>query len=158
MKRRTWVRVGVCVCDKTCESKLHLHFCRLYFTDANSIPVRPTLHAIALVIFALNYRSKVSQRLQLFGKKCFIEKVELIIIQNLSNWGIYSLKRYFLATKWDRNTICVFLKSVHVQNVHLLPQYTPNNYVKQSDVPSGLCVFHWQPTALLRASGSAQGG
>ena len=51
------------------------------------------------------------------------------------------------ATKWDRNTICVvfhslnFLKPVHVQNVHLLPQYTPNNDVKQGDIPSGLLIM-----------------
>ena len=42
--------------------------------------------------------------------------------------------------KWDRNTICVvlyslnFLKPVHVQNIHLLPQYTPNNVVKRGQV------------------------
>ena len=40
---------------------------------------------------------------------------------------------YFLAMKWDRNTIYVvfyslnFLKPIHDQNVHLLPQYTPYN-------------------------------
>ena len=54
-------------------------------------------------------------------------------IHIVSNWCIHSLKHYFSATKWDRNTICVvfyslnFLKFVHIQNVHLLPQYTPNN-------------------------------
>ena len=72
-------------------------------------------------------------------------------INNVSDWCIHFLKLYFSATKWDRNTICVvfyslnFLKPVHVQNVHLLPQYTPNNDVEQSDIPSGLLLmeYHW---------------
>ena len=61
------------------------------------------------------------------------------------------MKRYFSATKWDRNTICVlfyslsFHKPEHVQNVHLLPQYTPNNDIEQSDILSGLLLmeYHW---------------
>ena len=38
-----------------------------------------------------------------------------------------------------------FLKPVYVQNVHLVPQYTPNNDVEQSDIPSGLLlmIYHW---------------
>ena len=58
--------------------------------------------------------------------------------ESVSNWCIHSLKCYFSATKWDRNTICVvlysliFLKPVHVQNI-LLPQYTPNNDAEQSN-------------------------
>ena len=34
-----------------------------------------------------------------------------------------------------------FLKHVHVQNVHLLPQYTPDNDVEQSDIPSGFLLM-----------------
>ena len=72
-------------------------------------------------------------------------------IQNVSNWCIHSLKHYFSATKWDRNTVWVvfyslnFLKPVHVQNVHLVPQYTPNNDLKQSNIPYGLLLmeYHW---------------
>ena len=72
-------------------------------------------------------------------------------IQSVSNWCIHSLKRYFSATKWDSNTFYVvfyslnFLKSVHFQNAHLLPQYAPNNDAEQSDIPSGLLLmgYHW---------------
>ena len=72
-------------------------------------------------------------------------------LQSLSNWCIHSLKRYFSAVKWDRNTICVvfnslnFLKPVRVQNVHLLSQYTSNNNAEQSDIPSRLLLmeYHW---------------
>ena len=53
--------------------------------------------------------------------------------------------------KWDRNTTCVvlFLKlpeaRVHVQNVLILPQYTPNNDYEQSDIQSGLLLmeYYW---------------
>ena len=31
-----------------------------------------------------------------------------------------------------------YLQPVHVKNIHLLPQYTPNNDVEQSDIPPGL--------------------
>ena len=34
-----------------------------------------------------------------------------------------------------------FLKPVHVQNVHLLPQHTPNNDVELRDIPSGLLLM-----------------
>ena len=64
---------------------------------------------------------------------------------------LHSLKCYFSATKWKRNTICVefyslnFLKPVHVQNVHLLSEYTPNNDVEQRDIRSALLAmeYHW---------------
>ena len=36
-----------------------------------------------------------------------------------------------------------FLKHIHVQNVHLLPQYTPNNDVEQRDIPSGLSLMEY---------------
>ena len=36
-----------------------------------------------------------------------------------------------------------FLKPVHVQNVHLLPQYTPNNDVEESDTLSGLLLTEY---------------
>ena len=61
-----------------------------------------------------------------------------LYVQWASNRCIHFLKHYFSAMKWNRNTICVvfyslkFFKSVHVQNVHLLPQFTLNN-----DVESG---------------------
>ena len=70
-------------------------------------------------------------------------------IQNVSNWCIYSLKRYFSPTKWDRNTICIvfsclnFLKPVHVQNAHILPQYTPNNDVEQGEILPGLLLMEY---------------
>ena len=45
------------------------------------------------------------------------------------------------------NLCCViFLKLpllVHVQYVHLLSQYTPNNDVEQSDIPSGLLLMEY---------------
>ena len=55
------------------------------------------------------------------------------------------MKRNFSATKWNINTICLvfYLKLVHVQNVHLLPQYTPNNDVEQSDILSGLLLIKY---------------
>ena len=62
---------------------------------------------------------------------------------------MHSLKLYFLATKLDRNTVYVvfnslnFLKTVYVQNVHLLPQCTPKNDVEQSDIPSGLLLMEY---------------
>ena len=70
-------------------------------------------------------------------------------MQSVSNWWICYLKRYFSETIWDRNTICVvfysltFLTSVHVTNVHLLPQYTPDNDVEQSDISSGLLLTEY---------------
>ena len=36
-----------------------------------------------------------------------------------------------------------FLKPVHVQNVHLLPQYTPNDDFEQNDIPSGLLLMEY---------------
>ena len=82
---------------------------------------------------------------------CLHHKVPILKIQGVSNSCIHSFKRYFSAMKWDRNTICVvfyslnFLKPVHVQNVHLLPEYSPNNDVKQSGIQSGLLPteYHW---------------
>ena len=39
------------------------------------------------------------------------------------------------------NLCCVlFLQPLHVQNVHLLPRYTPNNDIEQSDMPSGFLL------------------
>ncbi|KAJ4431615.1 hypothetical protein ANN_20214 [Periplaneta americana] len=37
----------------------------------------------------------------------------------------------------------VFLKPVHVQNGPLPPQYTPNNNVQQSDIPTGLLLMEY---------------
>ncbi|KAJ4436687.1 hypothetical protein ANN_16818 [Periplaneta americana] len=37
----------------------------------------------------------------------------------------------------------VFLKPVHVQNGSLPPQYTPNNDVQQSDIPTGLLLMEY---------------
>ena len=56
-------------------------------------------------------------------------------------WNIISQQRT------DKNTICLvfyplnFLKPINVQNIHLLPQYTPNNDVEQIDRPSGLLLL-----------------
>ena len=67
--------------------------------------------------------------------------IHIRLIQNVSNWCTHSLRRYFSAMKWDRNTISVafyslnFLTPLHMQNVHLLPQSTPNNDVQKSDIP-----------------------
>ena len=36
-----------------------------------------------------------------------------------------------------------FLTPVHGQNAHLLPQYTPNNDVEQSDIPAGLFLIEY---------------
>ena len=36
-----------------------------------------------------------------------------------------------------------FLKPVHVQNVHLLPQYTPSNDFEQSDIPYELLLMEY---------------
>ena len=36
-----------------------------------------------------------------------------VIIQSVSNWCTHSLKRYFSATKWDRNTISVEFYSLN---------------------------------------------
>ena len=41
---------------------------------------------------------------------------------------------------------------LHVQNVHLLPQYISNNDVEQSDIPSGLLLMEynlWQVQSNL---------
>ena len=84
-------------------------------------------------------------------------KRHTVYIQSVSHSCIHSLKRYFSATKWDRSTICVvfyslnFLKHVHVQNVHFLSQYTPNNDVEQSYIPSSslLVGYHYVQSDLL---------
>ena len=45
-------------------------------------------------------------------------------------------------------TICAVFYSLNfirpVQNVHLLPQYTPNYDVEQSDIPSGLLLMEYR--------------
>ena len=54
-----------------------------------------------------------------------------------------------------------FLKPVHVQNVYLPPQYTPNNYVEQSDIPwivaNGIlfwaCKIRWTLDFSIQISG-----
>ena len=74
-----------------------------------------------------------------------------IKLYSVSNWCIHSLKHYFSAMKWDRNTICTvfyslnFLKPIHVKNVHLLPYYSPNNDIEQNNIPSELLLmeYHW---------------
>ena len=75
-----------------------------------------------------------------------------VCIERYENWCIHSLKCYFSTTKWDRNTICVmfhslnFLKLVHVHYAHLLPEYTFNNDVEESDLPSELLLIIFELT------------
>ena len=63
---------------------------------------------------------------------------------------MYTLFETLFLSKEMRQTQFVFyslnfLKPVHVQIVHLLPQYTLNNDVEQSDIPSALLLmeYHW---------------
>ena len=47
------------------------------------------------------------------------------------------------------NTMCVvfyslnFLKPLHIQNVHLLTQYTPDNDIEQRDILSGQLLMEY---------------
>ena len=76
--------------------------------------------------------------------KTSLKFIITLCIQSVSNRRIHILKRYFSTTKWGRNTIYAvfyswdFLRLIHLQNVHLLSQYTPNYDVEPSYTPSGL--------------------
>ena len=60
-------------------------------------------------------------------------------------WQLCLHKTNTIFLMWNSLCSIYFLKHVHVQNVHLLSQYTPNNDVEQSDIPSGLLLmeYHW---------------
>ena len=75
----------------------------------------------------------------------------------MSNWYVHPLKRYFSSMKSDRNIICVVFyslkspKTIHEQNVHLLPQYTLYNGVEQSNTLSALLLMESVKLPFLRS-------
>ena len=62
---------------------------------------------------------------------------KVCIIYRVSQIDIYTLfETLFLSNKMrQKYNLCRVLFLKHVQNVHLLPQYTHNNDVEQSDIP-----------------------
>ena len=68
----------------------------------------------------------------------------LILI--LIDVGLYTTWNFISQQRNETKIQCIvfyslnFLKLVHVQNVQLLPLYTPNSDVEQSDIPSGLLL------------------
>ena len=93
----------------------------------------------------------------LWQKRARVQSLEALLSVGTAQMNMNRVSQIDVYTLWNvisqqlngTNTICVvlyslnFLKPIHVQNVHLLPQYTANNDVEHSDIPSGLLLIEY---------------